>query len=184
MAIYLVDYENVRESGVHGVNHLKADDQVYVFHHATISKISDASMQLFEKSAADIKLMPFNKTAKNYLDFQLSTFLGSLIEKNEQSVFFIISNDGGFDAAIDFWKEHNESIVVMRLDSIRSVLLLAEAFGKATAIEKMPKTQNATANPSGIIEQVAQAVYLAMQPMSGGVTRNQRNASSLVARRN
>lgn len=55
---------------------------------------------------------------KNSLDFQLVTFLGALIrEKGVQNRYIILSNDNGFDAVVEFWKQ--KGIEVSRFGQVQ-----------------------------------------------------------------
>ena len=110
MNIYLVDYENVNSSGIEGIKNLKLEDKVYIFYSEQIKTIPfEKSIELV-KSKAQIEFIEIKKVGKNYLDFQLSTYLGYLIGKGENGFVFIISKDTGFDSIVDFWKGRNINI--------------------------------------------------------------------------
>ncbi|MCR5099541.1 MAG: hypothetical protein K6B14_11440 [Lachnospiraceae bacterium] len=110
MSIYLIDYENVNESGLEGVKALKSDDQVHIFYSDQIKTIPfERSIEL-SQSRARIEFIQTRKTAKNYLDFQLTTYLGFLIGKGEKGEVVVVSNDKGFDSVVDFWKGRNVKI--------------------------------------------------------------------------
>lgn len=116
MSIYLIDYENVNESGLEGVKSLKSDDQVHIFYSDQIKTIPfERSIEL-SQSRAKIEYIQTRKTAKNYLDFQLTTYLGFLIGKGEKGEFIVVSNDKGFDSVVDFWKGRN--IIISRYENI------------------------------------------------------------------
>ena len=69
-------------------------------------------------SKAVIEYIETHKVAKNYLDFQLATYLGFLIGKGEKGPVYIISQDTGFDSIVDFWRGRN--IEAFRQPSIAS----------------------------------------------------------------
>ena len=69
-------------------------------------------------SKAAIEYIETHKVAKNYLDFQLATYLGFLIGKGEKGPVYIISQDTGFDSIVDFWRGRN--IEAFRQPSIAS----------------------------------------------------------------
>lgn len=117
MSVYLVDYENVSVLGVDGVKDLKASDKVYIFYGENIKTIPfDKSIELV-KSKAQIEFIETKKVGKNYLDFQLATYLGYLIGNGEKGNVRIISKDTGFDSIVDFWKARN--INICRKSSIK-----------------------------------------------------------------
>lgn len=116
MSIYLIDYENVNESGLEGVKGLKPEDQVHIFFSDQIKTIPfERSIELTQ-SRARIEYIRTHKTAKNYLDFQLSTYLGYLIGKGEKGEVIVVSADKGFDSVVDFWKGRN--IKISRFENI------------------------------------------------------------------
>lgn len=116
MALYLVDYENVHDTGVVGVEKLTANDKVILFCSANTKTISMDTHISIAESKAVIEHIKTTKTAKNYLDFQLSTMLGYLIGKGEKGPCYIISKDTGFDSVIDYWE--NKSVTVKRQEQI------------------------------------------------------------------
>ena len=101
--IYLIDYENVNEGGLNGIEMLSQDDTLIIFYNET-QKLSIDIHRLLEKAVCKKEYVKVNKSAKNYLDFQLSTYLGYLVNKHKDVQFKIISKDTGFDAVINFWK--------------------------------------------------------------------------------
>lgn len=110
MRIYLIDYENVGYAGLSGIKELNADDSVYIFYSDQIKTIPfDVSIELCS-TKAKVEFIKTKKSGKNYLDFQLTTFLGYLICKNENCALYIISKDTGFDSAVDFWSERGIKI--------------------------------------------------------------------------
>lgn len=58
MNLYLIDYENVTETGLSGTNELTADDHVIVFYSAQIKNIS------FEKHVEIASVLPLLNTSK------------------------------------------------------------------------------------------------------------------------
>lgn len=128
MAVYLVDYENVHDAGIAGITKLTVNDKVVIFcSNNTKSVTMDTHISIVQ-SKAKIDHIKTAKTAKNYLDFQLSTMLGYLIGKGEKGPYYIISKDTGFDSVVDYWKSN--SVTIKRQNQIES--------------EKKTKSQDAT----------------------------------------
>ncbi|MDR2606088.1 MAG: hypothetical protein LBC38_02255, partial [Oscillospiraceae bacterium] len=104
MTIYFIDYENVGAAGLQGINRLTEGDLVVVFHGINSGSISfDLHVQIFS-SLATVEYIRTAKSAKNYLDFQLTTYLGYQVANSNASDFIIVSRDAGFDSVIDFWR--------------------------------------------------------------------------------
>lgn len=108
--LYLVDYENVSNAGLVGINQLSANDLVIIFYGAQVNSIPFEPHIAITGSTANIEEMKAEKTAKNYLDFQLTTYLGYKLGQNSYSEIYVISKDSGFDAVIDFWSQRGYSI--------------------------------------------------------------------------
>ena len=118
MGIYLVDYENVHNDGVTDIQKLSASDRVVIFYGDSIKSIPFETHVEMMASKAAIEYIETHKVAKNYLDFQLATYLGFLIGKGEKGPVYIISQDTGFDSIVDFWRGRN--IEAFRQPSIAS----------------------------------------------------------------
>ena len=103
--VFFIDYENVHDDGLDGYGELTGDDRVIIFYGTQIKNISFERHIEMMSSKAVVSYIKTGKIAKNYLDFQLTTYLGYIIGQGQNSVFRIISKDTGFDSTVDFWKE-------------------------------------------------------------------------------
>lgn len=91
-------------------------------------------------SKAAIEYIETHKVAKNYLDFQLATYLGFLIGKGEKGPVYIISQDTGFDSIVDFWRGRN--IEAFRQPSIASPSTPKDvSLKKGTSTKKKKKNR-------------------------------------------
>ena len=108
--LYLVDYENVSDAGLVGVDQLTEGDIVVIFYGSKVKTVAYESLIAITSSAANIEHMKAEKTAKNYLDFQLTTYLGYKLGQNSIDEIYVISKDSGFDAVVDFWSDRGYSI--------------------------------------------------------------------------
>ena len=98
---FLVDYENVNESGLLGSGELKKDDVIILFD-SKFSVINEKELE-FEKSITKAKILKMTSQLKGKysLDFQLVSYLGLLIGNDEHCEYNIISGDKGFLSAIN-----------------------------------------------------------------------------------
>lgn len=71
----------------------------------SISLHIDSIINLSEKNIS-IKAIDCcsGKAKKNALDFQLVSYLGYMISKQDRQRYVIVSNDSGFDPVVEFWK--------------------------------------------------------------------------------
>ena len=99
MANYYIDYENVHNEGLKGVQKLQQEDKLHLFYSIKADTLKiDVVRQLMECSAT----ICFDKIVngvENALDFQLITAL--MCNYSDEEKYYIISRDKGYDAAIE-----------------------------------------------------------------------------------
>lgn len=110
MSLYLIDYENVREKGFDGVEKLTGRDEVIIFYSEFIKNLPFQIHVELMNSKAKYEYFATHKVGKNYLDFQLATFLGYRIAQGGTGNVVIITGDTGFDSIVDFWEERGVTI--------------------------------------------------------------------------
>lgn len=143
MNLYLIDYENVTETGLSGTNELTADDHVIVFYSAQIKNISFERHVEIAQCPATFEYIKIQKTGKNYLDFQLSTYLGFLIGKENVQHIYIVTKDTGYDSVIDFWA--SRSYTIQRVTSIYEIFHKPLPVPKSATSQTSVKTASAKA---------------------------------------
>ncbi|MCI7327288.1 PIN domain-containing protein [Hornefia butyriciproducens] len=111
MMIYLIDFENVSNGGFNGIENLTEKDEIKLFYSEKRSTISIGVHRKLEGSRAKKEYLPIKTGGKNALDFQLVTWLGYMIARNENAEYCIVSNDTGFDYAIDFWEKRGARVM-------------------------------------------------------------------------
>ncbi|MBO4337223.1 MAG: hypothetical protein J5842_04045 [Lachnospiraceae bacterium] len=116
MALYLVDYENTGVRGVSGIEGLKSYDRLIILYGPKTGSVPFEEMVKITSSPAALEFIRTTKTAKNYLDFQLVSYLGYLIAKKSDEEYYIVSRDSGFDSAVDLWTERG--IKVTRINDL------------------------------------------------------------------
>lgn len=104
MAIYLIDYENVK--CLAGINELTSKDTAIIFYSKNANTLTFETHKELISSRAQILYKNVTVGGKNALDFQLASYLGYLIndDNNSNSEFCIISKDNGFTYLVSFWK--------------------------------------------------------------------------------
>lgn len=110
MRIYFIDYENVREGGLKGIEELSATDVVYIFYSDNANMLSFDMHQRINGAKAAVKFTKVEAGTKNSLDFQLVTFLGYVTAKDENAELYIVSQDKGFENVCKFWRGSNRKI--------------------------------------------------------------------------
>ncbi len=103
--VVLIDYENVGSGGLKGVENLSSKDKMVIFYKDN-STITMAAHKKLESTKSEKEYICVKKSTKNALDFQLVAYIGIMCAKEPENDYAIISNDGGYDAAIDFLKDY------------------------------------------------------------------------------
>lgn len=116
MSLYFIDYENVNESGLEGIDRLSPEDLVVIFYSDGIKSVPMGRTVELVRSRAEVSFIRIEKTGKNYLDFQLATYMGYLIGCGKGKSTVIVSKDTGFDSVVNFWK--GRGIAAVRRPSI------------------------------------------------------------------
>ncbi len=160
MKLFLIDYENVNSAGLAGISLLSEEDRVILFYSQSANTVSfDVFDELMESRVMPEKVN-LSQSGKNALDFQLVTYLGYLIAREEADEFFIISRDTGYAATVTFCKAQLHTRVQMK-PSIRA------AFSGKTpvAVKKMsmPVAAMPLAAQSSTIA-AAEAILAEMDP--------------------
>lgn len=110
---YLVDYENVHQSGLNGIEKLTENDRLVIFYTSNAETLTFSLYEKLVQCSAEIKLYKVQCGGKNALDFQLSTFLGYILGTDQNIDCHIISNDKGYEYIRNFWKEKNIKIKIL-----------------------------------------------------------------------
>ncbi|MCC8050116.1 MAG: PIN domain-containing protein [Clostridiales bacterium] len=100
---FLVDYENVREAGLDGVEHLYDTDAITIFYSAVCEKISKRFMGFILQSGCSFQVVRLKRTGKNALDFYIVSMIGALFGAGFAGKVVVVSKDKGYAAMKDYW---------------------------------------------------------------------------------
>lgn len=132
MSTYLIDYENTTTSGLKGIDKLSSSDKVVIFYGKNPSAISFQLHIQIAQSKASIEYIQLDKVGKNYLDFQLATYMGYLIATTKEQHYHIVSKDGGYESVIAFWKKKKSHLQIKRQQAIDETQLKVQASSVVT----------------------------------------------------
>ena len=106
MNFILIDLENVQPA-VGELEKLPHDTcRVLVFVGSNQKKLDTKTVVALQAFPDPSGFIEIAGSGKNALDFHIAYFLGSLVEKEPEAVFYVISRDTGFDPLISFIKSH------------------------------------------------------------------------------
>lgn len=163
MATYLIDYENTGVKGLVGIEQLKEDDLIIIFYGPKTGAVPFDEHVKICQAASQVKYIKTTKTAKNYLDFQLTTYLGYLVGQTDVKEYYVISKDSGYDSVIDFWKKWG--IRIVRKENIAGQKMTAKtAVGKTAGKQKTTaKAAKQASGTTGGKNRIAQEANQAVQ---------------------
>ena len=112
MACILIDLENEKGKMLEGISllNLSKNDEIIIFYSRLAPYITMELHKEFEIIKAEKDYIKVESAYKNSLDFQLSTYLGFLIQKNPKNNYYIVSKDCDFDCVCRFWQNRNVNV--------------------------------------------------------------------------
>ncbi len=154
MASYLIDFENVGNEGLKGIELLEKEDTVHIFYNEAVSRLTFPMAEKIFRCKAQVRFFAASVGGNNALDFQLSSWLGYLYAKNGEEIYNIISRDKGFLHAAEFWRALKEvgepKIYCWPSISLAQKKNMVETKGKET--ENIVEEPKETAENDGQIE--------------------------------
>ena len=110
---FLIDFENVNNSGLDGLELLDENDIVVIFYSDVVSALSKGSIKRLWNCRAKIVYEKVVPVGKNALDFQLSSYAGYLARSEKVKNCYIISKDKGYANVQSFWKDKGFDIILV-----------------------------------------------------------------------
>lgn len=106
---FLVDFENVKNNGLKGVDHLLSEDTVELFFSEYCPTIGNGIFEQLKKSGCEMKICKLLNPRKNALDFYITSRMGELIGRGYQEHIAIISNDKDYKSVQEYWRECSDT---------------------------------------------------------------------------
>lgn len=105
---YLVDTENQGCTALKDLLSVPDPARKCLLFYTTYSQHMDfQTIRLMTEQAQSMEFFQCRYGIKDALDFQLISYLGYLIHQYPDAEFTIVTNDGGFDPAIEFWRDRH-----------------------------------------------------------------------------
>lgn len=106
--LFLVDYENVGNTGMRGYHYLDTTDHIVVFYSEAKKHMERRTLDDITGSGCIFEICKLIKSGKNALDFYIVCRLGELFGEGYDGIAVIVSNDNGFQAVRDYWEKRSE----------------------------------------------------------------------------
>lgn len=161
MRYFFVDYENVNNNGLKGIESLKKNDKVFILYSENANTLKIDTVKKVRESKALIEFIDIQCLGTNALDFQLCVLLGEQIGKfrGKKLELYIVSKDHGYDTVqngvamllYNKLKEKGISLKILRIENIDVIL---EKSKKSKKVKKDHNVDNNIDNIDNIIYDV------------------------------
>lgn len=117
--VFLNDLENVYRFLNQGTQ-LTEEDRIIMFHATALKEeLPEAVTNLMKQSGAGYEVVKLHVHNKNSMDINICMYMAELLGKGEVDVqYYIISNDTGYDEAINFLKTLENHAKISRIPII------------------------------------------------------------------
>ena len=116
MKYFFIDYENIKQDALKGIERLSEEDKVIVFYSEYAQTMTIPMHLQINNSRADFSFKEVQVGHKNDLDFQLATELGCLVGSGIGDEYYIVSYDKGYQSVCRYWQE--KDVCVKRIESL------------------------------------------------------------------
>lgn len=132
---FMVDYENVRSSGLTGVEWLLAEDVVILFYSDAARTIEKGFIDAICRSGCRLDICELVNSGKNALDFYIASRIGEIFGQGYDGKVAVVSKDQGYRAVRDYWRQKSEkprSVIIQ--PTIEKSILSAKEQNERTEI--------------------------------------------------
>ncbi|MBR6020237.1 MAG: hypothetical protein IK055_08500 [Lachnospiraceae bacterium] len=119
--VLYIDFENVSQQGLKGIQKLTKNDLVRIFLGPKCSKMSLIDADMVFHCDATVELITNDQIGKNALDFIIMVHLGYDIAKKTGNAYYVVSNDKGYEPAINEMKSMT-GCTIERLPDVDAVI--------------------------------------------------------------
>lgn len=146
--VLYIDFENVSQQGLRGIQHLTKNDLVRIFLGPKCSKMSLIDADMVFHCDATVELITNDQIGKNALDFIIMVHLGYDIAKKAGNAYYVVSNDKGYEPAINEMKSMT-GCTIERLPDVDAVIarggeVKTGIFSFLHRVAPMPVADNTT----------------------------------------
>ena len=116
MKYFFIDYENIKQDALKGIERLSEEDKVIVFYSEYAQTMTIPMHLQINNRRAEFSFKEVQVGHKNDLDFQLATELGCLVGSGIGDEYYIVSYDKGYQSVCRYWQE--KDVCVKRIESL------------------------------------------------------------------
>lgn len=137
MLHFMIDFENVGNSGLAGSEYLSGQDRVTIFYSAGCAQVENGRMEQLLGSGCRLDLCKLQKQGKNGLDFYIASRIGEIYGSGYEGDVSVVSRDKGFRAVQDYWKRAKEPRkIVLKPDIEQSIVSSGENSERSRLIRE------------------------------------------------
>lgn len=164
MNYILVDCENIDRDQIKDFKGIKDGDALILFYSEQHKSITIDVMDFVARHNLKLECHKVKTGSAHALDFQLSSYLGYLIAKNNDASikYCIVAGDKGYDVLIDYWKKQNISLSRKTLPEAKKNVTSISNLG-ITVSEKEIKDNKVVEDNVATLEEIKQ--YISSEDM-------------------
>ena len=138
---FLIDYENVHNTGMHGSEYLLPSDHILLFYSDAALTMEQRHLGHIRDSGCGFEICKLVTPRKNGLDFYIATKVGELFGAERCKNAVLISNDTGFQSIRDYWQGRSgtKHRVTLSADIEQGILSANEPSERANTIRACRK---------------------------------------------
>lgn len=157
MRTYLVDTENISSAWLPMLSMLGKGDKLILFYTEFSCVLPYSALDAILTKPKQVKTVECERSGKNSLDFQLVSYLGYLLHKNDKNEYVIISNDKGFWSVAAFWSKKDCHVECWTVDQLQQYITMrtipnASMYEPEDAKETPVTTEETASTPEEIVE--------------------------------
>lgn len=111
MAVYLVDTENTSYWWTSCCASMRPGDKIILFYTEHSNGLFYGAFNGLSELDLNVQFVHTYCGPASALDFQLASYLGYLISKDDASTYYIVANDAGYDVVVSFWKKRGVDVL-------------------------------------------------------------------------
>lgn len=126
MIHFMIDYENVQNSGLTGCEYLQPEDSITIFYSASCPNIEMGRMEQILESGCTLDICRLQNVGKNALDFYIASRIGEICGKGYKGEIAIVSRDRDYRFVQDYWRITDSARKIIRKPTIEQCIEAAE----------------------------------------------------------
>lgn len=147
MRTYLIDTENISSAWLPMLKTLGKGDKLVLFYTEFTCVLPYSALDTILTKSKQVKTIECERSGKNSLDFQLVSYLGYMLHKNDKNEYIIISNDKGFWSVASFWSKKGCHVECWSVEQLQQYITIRTLPDPSTYDTQADDTSDSASEP-------------------------------------